>query len=327
MSRINIRIRRQLLLALFLALTLCVPAAAQPLTKIVIAETGSGSATRWPAYGAQVKGYFREAGLEIEFVPAPASSGVMQQVASASTPMGAGSPIDALRAIDKGAPISILRIESTQAPYEVFARTTIKKLADLRGKTIMIGGARDITRFYIERMLVPNGVTSGDVDYVYAGATAQRYAALQSGSIDATILAAPFNFRAAGAGFTNLGAPADYVRDVPFSCILVNVAWAKQNRAVIGRFLAAYEKGVNWFYDTGNRAEAIDILQKESRAERADVEKTYDFYHALKVLDRDGVIENNGLADLVALLKAQGELEGSTQLTRFYDLSLGAKAR
>ena len=71
----------------------------------------------------------------------------------------------------------------------------------------------------------------------------------------------------------------------------------------------------------------IDILQKESKQDRADVELTYDFYRDLKVLDRDGAIQNKGLADLVALLKEQGDLEGSTELTRFYDVALGAKAR
>ena len=221
----------------------------------------------------------------------------------------------------------LFRSESTQAPYEVFAKTSIKKLADLKSKIIMIGGAKDITRFYVERMLTPNGVKSGEFDYVYAGATAQRYAALKSGSIDATILAAPFNFRARGDGFTNLGAPADYVRDVPFSAVLVNTAWAKQNRPTIDKFLAAYEKGAIWYHDPANRTQAIDILQKESKQDRADVELTYDFYRDLKVLDRDGAIQNKGLADLVALLKEQGDLEGSTELTRFYDVALGAKAR
>src|SRR4051794_35856755 len=148
------------------------PHAAVALDKIQVVETGSGSSTRWPAYIASEKGMFRAHGIEVEFIPAPASSGVMQQVASASVPMGAGSPVDSLRAIDKGAPISLLRIESAQAPYEVFAKPSIKTIAELRGKTIMIGGIKDITRFYLERMLVPNGVKPGDYDLVFAGATA-----------------------------------------------------------------------------------------------------------------------------------------------------------
>ena len=119
----------------------------------------------------------------------------------------------------------------------------------------------------------------------------------------------------------------NFGRDVPFSAVLVNTAWAKQNRPTIDKFLAAYEKGAIWYHDPANRTQAIDILQKESKQDRADVELTYDFYRDLKVLDRDGAIQNKGLADLVALLKEQGDLEGSTELTRFYDVALGAKAR
>ena len=154
-----------------------------------------------------------------------------------------------------------------------------------------------------------------------------RSAALQSGSIDATILVAPFNFRARSDGFTNLGSPASYARDVPFGAVFVNNAWARQNRATVDKFLAAYEKGAAWWHDPANREEAISVLQKESKQDRGDVEKTYDFFREIGALDRYGIIENKGLADLVNLLKEHGELEGSTELTRFYDLSLGAKAR
>ena len=142
-----------------------------------------------------------------------------------------------------GAPISMLRIESAQAPYEVFAKKSIAKLADLKGKIIMVDAARGITRFYMERMLVANGVKSSEIDFVYAGATSQRYAALQSGSIDATILVAPFNFRARSDGFTNLGSPASYARDVPFGAVFVNNAWARQNRATASRRCCAVPGG------------------------------------------------------------------------------------
>jgi ABC-type nitrate/sulfonate/bicarbonate transport system substrate-binding protein len=191
----------------------------------------------------------------------------------------------------------------------------------------MIGGIKDITRFYLERMLAPNGVKPGEYDYVFAGATAQRYAALASGSIDATILAAPFNFKARSAGYSNLGATPDYVRDVPFSMFVVNVPWARQNRSIIDRFLAAYDKGVTWFYDPKNREEAIDVLQKRSKSDRADVEKTYDFFIALKVIDQSGVIETKGLGEILQVLKQQGDIEGTMDIGRFYDVTLGAKAR
>ena len=81
----------------------------------------------------------------------------------------------------------------------------------------MIGGAKDITRIFTERMLEPNGLKSGDYDYIFAGATSARFSALQSGAVDAAILTVPFNFYAESAGFTNLGFTFDYIPDMPFA--------------------------------------------------------------------------------------------------------------
>ena len=43
-------------------------------------------------------------------------------------------------------------------PYALLAKPTIKNIGELKGKVISIGGAKDITRIFVERMLVPNGV-------------------------------------------------------------------------------------------------------------------------------------------------------------------------
>ena len=152
---------------------------------------------------------------------------------------------------------------------ETHAKADIKTWADLRKKTIMIGGIKDITRIYLERMLVPNGVKPGEYDMVFAGATAARFSALASGSVDATILNAPFNFKARGLGLTRLGAAPDYVKDFPFTGYAVSKSWAAQHRGELAAFLGAYAQGVDWFYDPANKAEAVDLAQKISKVDRA----------------------------------------------------------
>jgi NitT/TauT family transport system substrate-binding protein len=313
-------------LAATLALSL-LASSAHALDHLEIAETGTGSSTRWPAYIAADTGIFKKYNLDVDFIAAPASNGVIQQVASGSVPMGSANPIDALRGIDRGAPLTILRIESSEAPYEFFGKPSIKTMSDLKGKTIMIGGIKDITRFYVEKMVAPSGLKYGDFDYVFAGATSQRYAALLSGSIDATILAAPFNFRARTAGFTNFGPLSDYVRGIPFSISIVNVPWARKNKDIVDRYQQAYAEGVEKFYDPAFRTQAVDILQKRSKAPREDVELTYDFFIKLGAMERTGLIDGKALGEVVSLLKSQNDLEGSTDINRFIDTSLGAKLK
>ena len=117
-------------------------------------------------------------GIKIDPVFAPSSTAIAQQVAAGSTNLTVGSGIvDPIRAIEKGAPIAIWRIDMQAPPYALLAKPAIKSIKELAGKTISIGGAKDITRIYVERMLVPNGVKPSEVDYVFAGATSARLSA------------------------------------------------------------------------------------------------------------------------------------------------------
>ncbi len=286
---------------------------------ILIGTVGTGSALNWPAFVAQTQGFFKKEGVSVDFVSAPSSAAVQLQLAAGSVGLGTGGLVDPVRAIDKGAALSILRIEATAAPYALFAKPEIKTYRDLVKKTISIGGIKDITRIYLERMLVPNGVKPGDYDLVFAGATSARYAALSSGSVDAAILTSPFNFKAESDGFTKLGVTVDYVRDFPFSGYAVNTAWAKQNKPLIAKFLAGYAAGVDWFYDPANRAAAVDILVQDTGAQREDAEKTYDFFRELKLYDRKGSVVDSGLANLLKVMKELGDLDGPPDVARFYD--------
>ncbi len=60
---------------------------------------------------------------------------------------------------------------------------------------ISVGGAKDITRVYAERMLAAHGLKPSDYDFIYAGATTARAQALLSGAVDAAILLPPANFQ------------------------------------------------------------------------------------------------------------------------------------
>src|SRR5262249_56877507 len=105
----------------------------------------------------------------------------------------------------------------TQArPYTLLTKPAIKQWGALKGKIMSMGGRKDITRIYLERMAGPNGVKPGDYDLVFAGATTARFSALQSGAVDAAILLPPFNFYAQSAGFTSLGNTIDYAPELPF---------------------------------------------------------------------------------------------------------------
>ncbi len=216
----------------------------------------------------------------------------MQQVTAGSLGVSISTGLaDPLRAVGMGAPISIVRIEVQAPPYDLVAKPSIKSMTDLKGKVISLGGPKDITRIYVERMLEPNGVKPGEFDMVFAGATAARASALLAGAVDAAILLPAFNFQAEAEGFRSLGLTVDYVKDLPFSGTAVNNAWAKAHKATLEKLLRAQNQSVAWFEDEKNRAEAVQILKAASGLTQEDVEKSYDFFrngHFFE-LDRQGV--------------------------------------
>jgi ABC-type nitrate/sulfonate/bicarbonate transport system substrate-binding protein len=312
--------RLALLTALGLLAAQALPAVAQD--KIILGDVGSGSSNHWPLYVAIEKGWAAEAKLTVENIAIPSSAAVMQQLAAGAVNIGTTGLADALRGADKGAPARVLRVEIGPSPYEVMYAPNVKTWADLRGKTVMIGGVKDITRIYFEDMARANGLKSGEYDYIYAGATAARFAALASGSIAATILVPPFNFKAMGAGFNSLGASATYTKNVPFTGYTVNIDWAKKNKPAIRKMLDLYNRGIDWLYDPKNKDEAVAILVKSLKADPKDAADTYDYFIKLKVFDRDEDVAKSGIENLIKILKDQGEIEGSTDISRFYDPSL-----
>src|SRR5262249_31864566 len=184
----------------------------------------------WPVFIGLEKGFFAAEDLKIDLVYVQSSAAVIQQLAAGSLNMAVSNGlVDPGRAIDQGAAIAIARFEVQAPPYVMTAKSTIKSLKDLRGKVISVGGAKDITRIYAERMLAPNGLKTGDYDYWYAGATTARAQALLSGAVDAALLLPPSNFQVQTAGYNDLGLTIQYAPELPFSGTSVGRAWAAAN--------------------------------------------------------------------------------------------------
>jgi NitT/TauT family transport system substrate-binding protein len=224
--------------------------------------------------------------------------------------------VDPIRAIDKGAPVALVRIVIQSPPYALLAKPEIKKIEDLKGKTLIIGGAKDITRIFTERMLEPHGLHTGDYDYVFAGATSARFAALKSGAVDAALLTVPFNFYAETAGYTNLGFTFDYLPDMPFAGMAVNRDWAAANGDVLKRFLDCYNKGVAWFDDPANHDAAVKLQMEVSKIGRDDVEKSYSFLRDKNLFEPTGKVSKRKVGNVIDALHALGDLPADFTVDR-----------
>jgi NitT/TauT family transport system substrate-binding protein len=301
--------------ALTLALLAAPPLQAQE--TVILGAVGSASANGWPTYIGIEKGFFAAEGIKADVVFSQANAQVNQQLAAGSTNFAINTGlVDPLRAIDKGAPLAIVRIEIHLPPYSLLAKPAFKSMKELKGKTLSVGGAKDITRLFVERMLAAEGVKPGEFDMIFAGATSARFAALQGGAVDAAILTPPFNFHAEAIGFNNVGNTVKYV-DLPFAGTVVNKNWAAANRRTVEKVLAVYNRSIAWLYDPKNKEEAVAILLRVSKLKREDVEKSYDFLLQGKYFEPTGKVSRKKIGDLIQVLKSFGDIKGATDVERF----------
>jgi len=295
------------------------PATARGVETVSVGTVGQASANLWPVFIGISKGFFAAEDLKVDIVYVQSSAQLVQQITAGSLDicMSTGL-VDPLRAISMGAPIAIVRVEVQAPPYALLAKSSIKRFEELKGKVISLGGPKDITRIYVERMLAPHGVKPGEFDMVFAGATAARASALLAGAVDAAILLPPFNFQAVSAGFTDLGLTIDYVKDLPFSGTVVNVGWANANKSTLQKLLAAHTRSVAWFEDDANRAEAVKILATASGLKQEDVENAYDFMRKGRFFEPTGKVSRSKLSSLANAMASLGDLSGSIDVNRVF---------
>jgi NitT/TauT family transport system substrate-binding protein len=284
-----------------------------------LGSVGGASPLMWPIYIATAKGMFAAEEIKVDVVFVPSSAALQQQLAAGSLKVGVNCGlVDPIRAINQGAPVAIVRIEGQVPPYALLAKPAIKSIKELNGKTIIVGGAKDITRTYLDRMMSPSGIKPGEYDLVYAGATSARFAALQSGAADAAILFPPFNFHAEAGGFNSLGLVVDYAKNLPFMGTTVNRQWATDNKQRLQKYLAAFTKAALWFNDQSNREEAIKILVDVTHGARDDIEKSYDFYRKINFFETTGKVSKAKIGEIVKVLKDGGDIDQKFDVDRLF---------
>lgn len=289
-------------------------------TKVVEGFVSHG-ALQWPEYIATEFGWFKEAGIDVDLIVV--GGGAAQQLAAGALNIGYSGFPDFVRATNQGAPVKIVINSINAPPYGMYAKPAVKKTADLKGKVISIGGTKDITLIYVEAFLKAAGLKAADVDFHYAKATPDRFAALVSGGVDAAILYPPATFRAASQGFTHLGEINDHLKGFPFTVYAANTDWTAKNRPAMLAYTKAYGRAVRWLYDPANREKAIDLLEKYSKQNRKDCADTYDYFVTqLKAFSQDGLISEDIYKQMTDGLISLDDMKApAPPITKFIDPS------
>jgi ABC-type nitrate/sulfonate/bicarbonate transport system substrate-binding protein len=290
--------------------------AVTPLSAVVISVTVS----IWPAVVADKKGYFKDEGLDFDFINSGSSTRSAQQVAAGSAPIGSSSMVDTMRAIDKGAGIKVFLNSLAVGTHSLIGQKGITSVKELKGKRVMTGGVGDITNLWWMAMAKANGLDGQkDVDLLFSGASSARMAALVAGAVDATMLSTPQSFQAVQNGYADLGPVAPFLGEFPMMIWHVNEDWAKTHQKELLAFIRAHNKAVRYMSDPAHRQEVSQLLADASKSSLEDSLKTWDVCMQVKAFVADGDISDGATERVRDTLLASGDIKQSAPASTYVD--------
>ncbi|MDO8208886.1 ABC transporter substrate-binding protein [Conexibacter sp. CPCC 206217] len=266
-------------------------------TPVRLGVTGLGINLYWDLIAADRAGIFRDNNLTPTFVAVSTPGDLVSAASGGSTDFVSVATDTLINAEDRGAPLKIVASEA-YGSYDLVAKNSIGDWEQLKGKKVGIADPGSGSTVLLNALLAKHGLTPKDVTYVPAAATPQRLAALQSGAVDAALLADPANYTAIETGdFHSLGNTVDAVYPYQITTHAVNEDFAKKNPSAVIAFVTSIQQAHDWLYDPANKDAAIDAFADVARVPRAIAERSYDaMFNRFRTMSPSAQIDPRAMA-------------------------------
>jgi ABC-type nitrate/sulfonate/bicarbonate transport system substrate-binding protein len=311
--------------ALGLLLGLSISASAQTLTKwrhgLVSAKGDSGI-----FYMALEKGFFKNHGLDVEFIELRGDADVVRALLADQCDSVEGSPGPALVAIDRGAQIKFIGSSMIGYPYALYVSKNINSWEDLKGKILGTSAPGATPELIAREMIKRKGGDPNSLQIANVGGTSGRIKALAGGKIDATAASTEYIPEQEKLGIKALGLAHEIVPEWPRFLISVQHKTLTTKRDEMVNFMAGYIEGLN--YAMSHRDETIALGAKITKIAATEPIFAAVFDEAKKgdYVSPTAEIPTEKLKWLVGVLLEAKRLNKPLDLTPFLDESVRADA-
>jgi NitT/TauT family transport system substrate-binding protein len=247
---------------------------------VKVGRTVGGSGFHIPSYVAIDKGFLKAEGLDANFIAATAGVLVRATIAKEIefTPIPGGGS----EAMLKGAPLVFFVGESLVSQWTLTTTPDIKRVEDLKGKTLGLGrpGSADYSEMVITLGKHFNMQPGKDYKVISFTGEPDRVAALIQGSIQGGILSFPHAARAEKEGMKILMRTGDYIPRLG-GTFLTHKDFIKEKRDVVKKFTRGMIKATD--YIRTEKKGTMDVIQKYFEIKDAKViegiyNQVYDKY-------------------------------------------------
>jgi NitT/TauT family transport system substrate-binding protein len=190
-------------------------------------------------------------------------------------------------------------------PYVLVTRKEIRRPEDLKGKTLGIARAGDLSdrlsRAVVKKLgLAPESVTIRPI----GGSQGERYQAMAAGIVQGVIITPPLDVRAKNEGFNvmyrliNLNIPFIY------SSLHTSYKMLRERPEIVQRIVAAFAEIIHYVEKNPDKAKAS--IGKAMRTKDPEaLQSAYDTY-AKEILDRTMVVPGRAVAETVEFARQEG---------------------
>ena len=274
------------------------------------------SAAFMPAFVADQAGYFAQEGIATRLVFMQSGVQLMQSIIAGDTQIGMGSAPELVTAVNAGAKVHGFWGISNLMPYALISRPDIKTIAELRGKKIAVSARGSLSEFLASYVLKNKGIDpSKEVFYVALGGVPTRFAALLSGSADASLISAAQFDRGRKAGLNFLFMLADLIPEWPQDLIYLKDEFVANRDPDFRAFMRAYRRGVATSKKDADFT--IAAMQKAMRFDQPTAREGYKAYVAS--LPDDGRVGEKGFQLLVDQMFEEGTIKRRLTMTDLID--------
>jgi NitT/TauT family transport system substrate-binding protein len=258
-------------------------ASGQTLEKMRLGYSGTGLNNYVLEMGRRA-GLFRKNGLDLEIVYVNSGSLLNQALIAGTFDISFSQGSEAMMAKLRGADMRITAVVANRFNHVYLTAPAITSIKQLKGKKVAVSRFGSGSHFQSNLALKEGGLDpEKDVTILQIGNSAARMAAILSGTVDGTIMAADFVPKAKKEGFNIVADLADTKIEYPFLSLNFMGSYIDRNLKMVKALIKVM-------------SESIRVLQTDSAAAKAVVRTVlrtddvdtieYATMRSIRVLDR-----------------------------------------
>jgi len=249
-------------------------AEAQP-RKVHMAYSAFSAPSLWFLLGKNL-GFFQEERLAPEFVLVRGGSLAVKGLMAGNFDYAHNTGVIMDAAIRTRQPLKVIFTAGT-IHFWLVAQPEIRAVTDLRGKVIGISSLGSSSDFATREILKRHGLNPlKETTLLQAGGPQERFTALTSKALDATVLTHPFTFKALGMGYRRLAKANEYLR-WPAEGLAIREDKAIQDPEEVSGMVRASLKGLRFIL-----AHKEFVIAKMMQMFRLTRDEAADTYEALR---------------------------------------------